>query len=128
MNWLWYALIGLAAGVISGLGIGGGAVLIPALGILMTMGQREAQHINLLFFLPTAALALRVHIKNGNIEKQVLLKLTLFGVLGAAAGALLAVNIDPAFLRKGFAAFLLCMAAYELMKGYQKWNSSHSKT
>ncbi|MCL2604230.1 MAG: sulfite exporter TauE/SafE family protein [Defluviitaleaceae bacterium] len=120
MNWLWFALAGLAAGIISGMGIGGGAVLIPALTILLATGQREAQHINLLFFLPTAAIALCTHIKEGNIEKKGLLKLTLFGVLGAVPAALIAVRINADWLRKGFAVFLLCMAVYELVKGWKK--------
>jgi hypothetical protein len=127
MNLLWYLFIGLAAGTISGMGIGGGAILIPALTIFLATGQREAQHINLLFFLPTAAIALRTHIKDGNIEKKGLLKLTLFGVLGAIPAALIAVKIDADWLRKGFAVFLLCMAAYELVKGYGKWKESRNQ-
>jgi len=120
VNGLWYVLVGLAAGIISGMGIGGGAILIPALTILLATGQREAQHINLLFFLPTAAIALRTHIKEGNIEKKGLLKLALFGVFGAVPAALIAVRIDANWLRKGFAVFLLCMAVYELVKGWRK--------
>ncbi|MCL2189534.1 MAG: sulfite exporter TauE/SafE family protein [Defluviitaleaceae bacterium] len=121
MNWLWYILIGLAAGIVSGMGIGGGAVLIPALTILLSVGQREAQHINLLFFIPTAIFALRTHVKEGNIEKKGLLKLALFGVMGVVPAALIAVRMDANWLRKGFAVFLLCMAVYELVKGYKKW-------
>jgi hypothetical protein len=102
------------------MGIGGGSILIPVLTIFLATGQREAQHINLLFFLPTAAIALRTHIKDGNIEKKGLLKLTLFGVLGAIPAALVAVRIDANWLRKGFAVFLLCMAVYELVKGWKK--------
>ena len=127
MNWLWYVLTGLASGVVSGMGIGGGAILIPALTIFLGMEQQAAQKINLLFFLPTAAIALRTHTKNGNIEKKGLLRLTLYGLAGAAAGAFIAVQIDGAYLRKGFAIFLLGMAAYEIVKGYKKWTSKDLK-
>jgi len=51
-------LIGLASGIISGMGIGGGAILIPAL---------------VFFVIPTAVIALIVHIKN----KRVNFKLTI---------------------------------------------------
>ena len=128
MNWLWYVLIGLAAGIVSGLGIGGGAILIPALGIIMGMGQREAQHVNLLFFLPTALFALRTHIKNGNVERKGMLWITLLGVAGAVGGALVAIKIDATWLRKGFAFFMLAMAAYELVKGYKKWKEGKKPT
>ena len=128
MNWLWYVLAGLAAGVVSGMGIGGGAILIPALTIFLGMEQQAAQKINLLFFLPTAAIALRTHSKNGNIEKSGLRRLTIYGLFGAAAGAFIAVQIHGDYLRKGFALFLLCMAAYEIAKGYKKWKSKPSMT
>jgi hypothetical protein len=127
VNWLWYVLIGLAAGVVSGMGIGGGAILIPALTILLATGQREAQHINLLFFLPTAAIALRTHIKEKNIEKKGLTRLTLFGVFGCIPAALIAVHIDANWLRKGFAVFLLCMAVYELLRGWRKWRGKRAE-
>ena len=109
------------------MGIGGGAILIPALGIIFSMEQPEAQKINLLYFLPTAAIALRTHVKSGNIEKNGLMRLTLFGLIGAAAGALVAVNIDANWLRKGFAVFLLAMAVHEFIKGYKKWKSKPLK-
>jgi len=114
---IWYILAGLAAGVISGMGIGGGAILIPALTIFLGVGQQQAQHINLLYFIPTAALALRIHKKEGNIEKKGLLPLILWGLPGALCGALIAIKVDGNFLRKGFAIFLLAMAAYEITKG-----------
>jgi len=128
MSGLWYALAGFCAGIISGMGIGGGSILIPALTIFLGLGQQQAQHINLLYFLPTAAIALSVHKKEGNIEKKGLLPLILWGVLTAAVGALIAVKIDANWLRKGFAVFLLAMAAYELRKGFCKWKSRNLKT
>ena len=127
MHILWYVLVGFAAGIVSGMGIGGGAILIPALTLFLGLGQQQAQHINLLYFIPTAALALRVHKKEGNIEKKGLLPLILWGMLSAIGGALIAVKIDANWLRKGFAVFLLAMAAYELWKGYTKWKSQRSK-
>ena len=128
---MWYVLAGLAAGIVSGMGIGGGAILIPALTIFLGINQQNAQHINLLYFIPTALIALRVHKKNDNIEKKGLLPLILWGLPGAITGSLIAVKIDANYLRKGFAIFLLAMAFYEITKGYQKWKSqrsNHSKT
>ena len=125
-----YILVGLAAGIVSGMGIGGGAILIPALTIFLDIGQQKAQNINLLYFLPTAIFALIVHKKNGNIEKKGLPSLILWGIPGSITGALIAVKIDANYLKKGFAVFLLLMAAYELSKGYKKWkekkNGNHS--
>jgi len=128
MSWIWYVLAGFASGIVSGMGIGGGAILIPALTIFLGMEQQAAQKINLLYFLPTAAIALRTHSKSGNIEKKGLLRLTLYGLMGAGVGAFIAVQIDGNYLRKGFAMFLLCMATYEIVKGYKKWKTKRSAT
>ncbi|MCL2405824.1 MAG: sulfite exporter TauE/SafE family protein [Defluviitaleaceae bacterium] len=123
MSWLWYVLAGLASGIVSGMGIGGGAILIPALTIFLGMEQQAAQKINLLYFLPTAAIALHTHTKSGNIEKKGLFKLVLYGLVGAGVGAIIAVHINGQYLRKGFAVFLLCMAAYEIVKGCKRWKT-----
>lgn len=114
--WLGYALTGYVAGTISGMGIGGGAVLIPALGILFGMSQQTAQSINLLYFIPTAVIAVLTHRRKGNIESNGLLKLALFGLIGAAAGALLAMWINADILKKAFGLFLLVMGVIEIFK------------
>jgi len=125
---IWLVLIGFASGIISGMGIGGGAILIPALTIIFGMAQQNAQHINLLYFIPTALLAVRIHKKSGNIEKKGLLPLILWGLIGALPGALIAVKIDANYLRKGFAIFLLAMGLYEIRKGILAWKSNKTST
>jgi len=124
MTDLWLVLVGFAAGIISGMGIGGGAILIPALTILFEITQQNAQMTNLLYFIPTALLAVRIHKKSGNIEKKGLLPLILWGLLGALPGALIAIKIDAAYLRKGFAVFLLIVGLYEMKKGFLIWKSN----
>jgi hypothetical protein len=124
---MWYVIVGFFSGIVSGMGIGGGAILIPALTIFLDIGQQKAQNINLLYFIPTALIALRVHKKEGNIEKKGLIPLILWAIPAAVLGALIAVKIDANYLRKGFAIFLLAMSFYELTKGYKKWKTQHSK-
>ena len=121
-------LVGLAAGIISGMGIGGGVILIPALTMLFDKTQQNAQHINLLYFIPTALFAVLVHKKNGNIQREGLLPLILWGLLGAVPAALIAIKIDASYLRKGFAVFMLIMAIYEGAKGVQAWKKNRSKS
>lgn len=58
-------LAGLLAGIVSGMGIGGGAILIPVILWVTDVTQQQAQGVNLLYFLPTAAVALVTHVKNG---------------------------------------------------------------
>jgi len=116
MEIIFYALIGIAAGTISGMGIGGGTLLIPALTFFMGFTQQQAQATNLLFFLPTATVAVITHIKQKNIEKGLLLKLIVPGVLFAILGSLLAIKVDANILRRLFGAFLLLVGLAEFFK------------
>lgn len=118
---IWLVIVGFAAGIVSGMGIGGGAILIPALTIIFGITQQKAQMINLIYFIPTALIAIAIHNKSGNLEKKGLPSLIIWGLVGALPGALIAVKLDANFLRKGFAVFLLLMAAYEIRKGYMLW-------
>ena len=61
------------SGIAGGMGIGGGAILIPALIFFSNLSQHVAQSTNLIFFIPTAISALIIHIKNKNI-KEIILK------------------------------------------------------
>ena len=104
---------GLLSGIISGMGIGGGTILIPAILFLSDITQKQAQSVNLICFLPTAVAAVFIHSKNKNIEKHILKPLLLFGILGAVAGSLAALYIDNTILRKLFGFFLLFMSIRE---------------
>ena len=86
---IWIIVIGIVSGMISGMGIGGGTILIPALLFLQDMNQQQAQGINLIYFIPTAVIALITHIKNKNIETKIVKSIAFTGLLGAAAGAFL---------------------------------------
>jgi len=107
-------LIGLAAGIISGMGIGGGAILLPALVIFVNPEQHVAQSVNLLFFIPTAIVALAIHIKHKNVDFKTGIPIMLFGLVGAILGSEIALAMDGEILRKIFGIFLLVMGLYEL--------------
>ncbi len=111
-----YVAIGFASGIISGMGIGGGAILIPALSFLMDTPQQQAQMINLLFFIPTATAALIKHKKEGNIDFKVAKPVIFYGVIGAVLGAFIAVNMEADLLRKFFGGFLFFMGIAEIFK------------
>ena len=107
-------VVGFVSGILSGMGIGGGTLLIPALVFIIGTKQQIAQSINLLVFIPTAAAALCVHARKHNIERGLLFKLAVTGSAGAVIGSLLAVNLDSGILKKVFGVFLFIMGAYEI--------------
>lgn len=120
MEWLFLGLVGFLSGIISGMGIGGGTLLIPALIFLKELGQQEAQMINLLYFVPTALIALFFHKKSNQIETSVLKPIILFGLLGAAGGAFLAIHLEAGLLKKLFGGFLFFMGLTEFFKKEKK--------
>ncbi len=119
-------IIGFFSGIISGMGIGGGAILIPALILLEHLTQQVAQGINLLYFLPTAAVSLIIHIKNKNVEIKTALIVGISGVLGAICGSLLAVRLSGGLLGKLFGIFLFGIGIYEVIKGIKLKKSERS--
>ena len=75
--------------------------------LFLGVDQREAQAINLAFFLPTAAAGLFLHRKNGYLDAPVIRTAAPPAVLAALAGALLALRLDAELLRIPFGIFLL---------------------
>jgi uncharacterized membrane protein YfcA len=116
MTFALYILIGLLSGALTGLGIGGGTLLIPALIFILGMGQREAQSINLRYFIPSAVIAVFTHAKNGDIEKKIMRKLIVFGLVSAVVGAVIASRMDGDWLKRMFGMFLLVMGCAEFFK------------
>jgi len=120
-------LIGFSSGIISGMGIGGGTLLIPALVFIIGTRQQIAQSINLIVFIPSAIAALCVHIKKHNIEKGLFLKLAVTGCTGSVIGALLAVNLGSNLLKRFFGIFLLIMGIYEITSKSKTKNAAPKK-
>lgn len=107
-------LAGMLSGIISGMGIGGGTILIPALTIIFNMPQKTAQSINLIYFVPTAVIALKTHIKNKRVDTGVAKGIVLFGLIGAVIGSFVALGLDNSMLKRLFGIFLLLMGIREI--------------
>ena len=118
------AAIGFFSGIISGMGIGGGTILIPALLFLTEVNQQQAQGVNLIYFIPTAVVALITHRKNGTLDLKTAKPLALLGLAGAAA--FLAVSLESEILKKLFGGFLLLMGLSEIFKK-KKGEDTHAK-
>lgn len=108
-----FFIIGLASGVISGMGIGGGSILIPALIFFSPLSQHQAQGINLVVFIPSSIAALIIHHKNKSIEYKISMPIILSGIISAIGGSLLATYTSPEFLRKLFGIFLFAIGLLE---------------
>lgn len=108
-------ILGLLAGIIGGMGIGGGTILIPGLIFLTDLKQQTIQNINLVSFVPVAIVALVIHHKNKNIIFNISLPIIITGLLGAWLGSKLALTISSTNLRRLFGIFLFIMGIYEIL-------------
>lgn len=113
-------LVSILSGIISGMGIGGGTILIPALILFFNISQQSAQGVNLISFIPTASVAIIAHLKNKNILGKLSLLLIIGGLCGAILGSMLASSISSPVLRKLFGIFLLFMGLYEILSKAKK--------
>lgn len=112
LEWIGYCLIGIAAGILSGLmGIGGASLMIPALVVLYGYDQKLAQGTTLLLMVPPIGLlaALEYH-KAGYTNIKAAIIIAAFFFIGGLLGSKLAVKMDSAVLRKVFAVFFMVIA------------------
>ena len=112
-------IVGLTAGFLGAIGIGGGSVLIIYLTLFLNMNQLRAQGINLIFFIPCSTVGIIFHIKNKLIDFKSVIPLVIFGIIGVIAGYFLNRYIDENILRKIFGIFLLILAFFQI-KGAKK--------
>lgn len=115
---MWYILLvfGLLAGIVGGMGMGGGTILIPLLTIFAEVSQILAQGYNLIAFLPMSIIAIIIHFKNDLIKLNYLPVLIIFGILFSVLGGYLANLIDKGVLKVSFGAFLLILSIFEFIK------------
>jgi uncharacterized membrane protein YfcA len=107
-----YIIIGLAAGVLSGLfGIGGGVVIVPALLLVAGMSPLTATGTSLgALLLPVGALGAWEYYRKGNLDLRIALLLAVGMFFGAFFGARLAQMLTPVQLKRAFAVFLVMIA------------------
>ena len=112
-------IFGFIAGNITGLGMGGGTILILLLSVFMHLDQHIAQATNLIFFIPTSIASIFVNIKQKNVKLKLAKTISIFGIIGAIIGAIISQKISSYILKKIFAIFILIMAFHEIWDIYK---------
>ena len=107
-------IVGAVLGFLSGLGVGGGSLLLLWLTLVMGQDQNTARAMNLLFFLPCALTATAFRWKQSRLPLQTVLPAILGGLTGAALGCLLGPHIHAALLKKAFGLLFIVTAIREL--------------
>lgn len=105
-------IIGVAAGILSGLvGVGGGLIIVPALVYFVAFSQKEAQGTSLgILLLPVGILAVMQYYQKGYVDIKVVLIVSAGFLIGGWLGSKLAVSLPVATIKKIFAIFMLLTA------------------
>lgn len=105
-------IIGLAAGLVSGvLGIGGGIIIIPMLVGFLGYTQKDAQGTSLgLLLLPIGILAVINYYKAGHVNFKAVGIMVVTFVIGSYLSSLYAITLPEGVLKKVFAVFLILYA------------------
>ncbi|MBU1693539.1 MAG: TSUP family transporter [Verrucomicrobia bacterium] len=107
-----FLVLGLAAGVFSGiLGLGGGVVIVPALVLGFGFSQHLAQGTTLALLVPPIGLlAAWTYYRHGHVNLYAALWICLGFVFGGLLGARLAITVPELFLRRAFGGLLLLLS------------------
>lgn len=108
-------LVGTALGFLSGLGIGGGSLLMVWLTVVLGTDPATARVINLLFFLPSAVVACLFRLKQKKMPVRSLLPAIIPGCAAAALFSWISTTVDMEVLKKIFGIILLATGGRELL-------------
>ncbi|HET6255114.1 MAG TPA: sulfite exporter TauE/SafE family protein [Puia sp.] len=105
-------IVGLLAGVLSGLvGLGGGVIIVPALVYLMKFDQHQATGTSLgILLLPAGIFAVWNYYQKGYIDVKVVFLIFLGFLVGGWLGSKISLNVSEHTLKKIFAVVLLLIA------------------
>jgi uncharacterized membrane protein YfcA len=108
------AVIGVVAGVLSGVfGIGGGVVIVPALIYLAGFRQHQATGTSLAVLLPPIGIAAAYeYYRNGNVDMRAAAIIAAGVLAGGWVGAVIANRVSGPYLRLAFGIFVVSLGVY----------------
>ena len=107
-------VVGCCLGFLSGIGVGGGSLLMLWLTAVLRIPAYTARTVNLLFFLPGALVACLFRQKQGILDLRTILPAVLAGCIGAATGSWLGTFLETGLLKKLFGGLLILTGVREL--------------
>lgn len=108
-------IVGTVLGFLSGLGVGGGSLLILWLTLVLSIPAATARGINLAFFLPGALVSSLFRWKQKKLKLSVVIPGAASGCIAALVFTWLGLRMDVGMLKKGFGALLLVTGVRELI-------------
>lgn len=116
-------IIGLAAGILSGLiGVGGGIIIVPALVFFLGLSQKEASGTSLFILsMPVVILGVMNYWKAGQVNWKYGLIIAGTFLIGGYVGSKFAAKINPAVIKVIFGVIMLYVAFVMIRSGILTW-------
>ncbi len=135
LMWLMYAVLGSAVGLLAGtLGVGGGVVIVPALGVLFSLQAFPAGHIqhlavgtSLASIIFTSISSTKAQHQRQSVDWAIVWRMAPAIVLGTLAGTWLVSQVSTRFLQWLFVVFLYVVAIQMLLKAAVRPTPRQSK-
>jgi uncharacterized membrane protein YfcA len=106
------AIVGLLAGVLSGLfGVGGGILYVPVLTFALGLSQLQAEATSLLAIIPTAIVGVWRQRAYGNVRWRPGIVIGVAAIAGVQAGVLAAEALPENTLRRLFGVLMIAVAS-----------------
>ena len=115
-------LAALISGVAGSMGLGGGSVLILYLTLVLGTDRVVAGGVNLLFFLPVAAVSVIMNLKNKIYSYKEILPISISGCVFSVVGTFLAFYLKSKIVSVVFGVFLVLFGAREIIVSILKNN------
>ena len=116
--------IGLIGGFAGGmLGIGGGAIYVPAMVLLLGEDQHLAQGASLAAIVATGIVGGFTHLRRGNVEPSAVLWVAPAAVVAGFGGAFLADVLDEEVLRRIFGVVILYLSLNMIWGALRGWQA-----
>ena len=114
-------LVGLCAGILSGLvGVGGGSVIVPGMELAVGAGDLIARGTSLLVMIPTGIAGTVTNLRHGMVDLRIGLIVGASAAATAPAGRLVATLVSPSVGAILFNIFLLSIIASTILKMRKK--------
>lgn len=111
------ALIGISAGVISGMfASGGGLILVPIYTYILKLNEKEARATSLFCILPMVIVTALLYSRNNYIDWTIGVKCAIGGIVGGIIGGKLLNVIPERYLKIAFTIFLIYAGISMLFK------------
>lgn len=118
-------IAGIICAVLAAMGVGGGGLLVIYLSLAKDVSQLTAQGINLLFFLPSAAISLLFKRKLFSDRRELIFLICPAAVLSSLVFCLIGGYMSDTLIRRIFGIFLILASLIQMLsfKGKAKKHS-----